>query len=71
MGRGLFNLCKLYGGLKFTKDGKTIEYVFDYDRNECILKSEMDKERWAKSEKAKYEKIKIDMEKSKQQKLEL
>jgi hypothetical protein len=68
MGRGMYNLCKMAGGLKFIKDGITTEFVFDYDRDECVPKSEMDKERQAKSDKAKFEKMKAEFEKLNQQK---
>lgn len=71
MGRGMFNLCKMFGGLTFTKDGETTEFVFDYERNECIPKSEMDKKRKEKSDRAKAKIIKAEFEKLKQQKLEL
>jgi hypothetical protein len=42
---GLRRICKLYGGMKCKgADGKTVEWVWDYVRDEPRLKSDMDKE---------------------------
>lgn len=45
-------LCKLYGAI--TIDG--VKYVWDYAKDEPVKESEMTKEQWAASEKAKYTK---------------
>jgi len=56
---GLARLCKLYGGMSFTdKDGKTVEYVWDYAKDEPRLKGEMTQDELIASERAKWEGMK-------------
>lgn len=38
---GIRNICKIYGGLKVTQNGKTVEYVWDYIKDEPRIKSTM------------------------------
>ena len=56
---GLARICKLFGGIKVTSDGKTVEHVWDYDHDEAVTKDEMPigSDRWKRSEKAKWDKI--------------
>lgn len=42
---GLRNICKAYGGMKVSADGKTIHYVWDYAKDEPVDKKFMTKER--------------------------
>ena len=64
---GLRRICKLYGGMKFKgADGKTVEWVWDYVRDEPRLKSDMDKEARAASERRKYEKLRAEADKKNQ-----
>lgn len=54
---GLRRICKAYGGMRFKgADGKEVVWVWDYRADKPRLKSEMDAERKAASEKAKWEK---------------
>jgi len=55
---GIRRLCKLYGGIKLKgQDGKEVEYMWDYAKDEPRIKSEMTKEEIKASEKAKWEAI--------------
>lgn len=64
---GLRRICKAYGGMKFKgADGKEVHWVWDYKSDKPRLKSEMDAERKAASEKAKWEKAAAAIEKAKQ-----
>lgn len=55
---GLARICKAYGGIRFKgADGKEVLWVYDYKADKPRLKSEMDAERKAASEKAKWERI--------------
>lgn len=57
---GLQILLKLYGKMEVKdENGKRVMWVWDYANNKPRLESEMTKEEWAASEKAKYNKIKI------------
>lgn len=60
-------ICKLYGGMKVTIDGKTVEYVWDYEKDEPVEKSQFTHEQWVKSERKKYEKL-IEQKKKEQAK---
>ena len=51
---GIRNICRLYGGLKVTQNGKTVEYVWDYIKDEPRLKSEMTKEELEANERNKF-----------------
>lgn len=63
---GIKNICKLYGGITFTdQHGNKTEWVWDHDKDEPILKSEMDKQKWELSEHKKWEVIKCKLEKEK------
>lgn len=64
---GLRMICKIYGGLVFRdRHGNVVEYVWDYARDEPRLKSEMDADAKAASERAKWEKHREKIEKDKQ-----
>lgn len=55
---GLRNICKLYGGIRVKKvDGTYDEWIWDYVRDEPRLKSEMDAEKRAASERRKWERV--------------
>lgn len=58
---GLRMICKLYGGMKITQNGKTVNYVWDYAGDEPVPDTEMPvgSERWNASERAKH--IKTEM----------
>ena len=50
---GLRNLCKIYGRLTVKgSNGKEVEYIWDYSKDEPRTKSEMTKEEIAESEKS-------------------
>lgn len=51
---GIRNICKIHGGLKVTIDGKTVEYVWDYIKDEPRLKSDMTKEELEANERFKF-----------------
>ena len=53
---GIRNICRFYGGMTVRgQDGKTVKYLWDYDRDEPVTEEEMkDRERFAKSERAKW-----------------
>ena len=54
---GLRRICKAYGGMRFKRaDGTEDHWVWDYKADVPRLKSEMDAERKAASDKAKREK---------------
>lgn len=56
---GLSRLCKLYGSMEVVgADGKKVIWVWDWVANKARLKSEMTKEEWKASEKAKWETLK-------------
>ena len=38
MGRGMKMLAQIYGGIKFSKDGKTTTYIYDYDKEKLVKK---------------------------------
>ena len=50
---GLRNICRMYGGMKI----QGVDWVWDYAREEPVRKSDMTKEQWVASERAKYAKI--------------
>ncbi len=52
--RGLQKLCKLYGKINI----QGVTWLWDYAQDKARLKTEMTKEQWAASEKAKWEAIK-------------
>ncbi len=64
---GLRRICKLYGGMTVTIDGKTTEYVWDYEKDEPVKKSQFTHEQLVKSERKKYEKL-IEQKKKEQAK---
>lgn len=55
---GLRRICKFYGGMKITKDGKTTEYVWDYIKDEPVEKSKFDAQKKDAAEKRKQERLK-------------
>jgi len=62
-------ICKIYGGLNVTgADGKTVKWLWDYDKDEPVKESELiDKKKrlqaFKKSEKKKWEKYKKELPK--------
>jgi hypothetical protein len=67
MGRGLKMIAEIYGGLSFTRDGKTTKYIYDYVNEELVEESQFTKEQQEASERKKAEKIKAIFEKEKNQ----
>lgn len=55
---GLAKICKTYGEIKISSNGKTIKYVWDYVNDVAVPENEMTQERWAASEKVKWTKVK-------------
>jgi hypothetical protein len=57
---GLARIRKIYGGMKVTADGKTVEYVWDYASDKAVPKEEMPmgSARKMASERVKWEGIK-------------
>lgn len=56
---GLSKICKIYGSMDVTdKNGNKVKWVYDYANDKAVLKSEMTKEQFTESEKAKWESIK-------------
>ena len=51
---GLANLCKLYGRLKVTVDGVTINYVWDYAQDKAVDGATQTREQKMASERAKH-----------------
>jgi hypothetical protein len=51
MGRGMKMLAQIYGGIKFSKDGKTTTYIYDYDKDVLVEESEFKKQKKKKKEK--------------------
>lgn len=56
---GLAKICKLYGSITVTSDGKSVVWVWDHANNKPRLKSEMTQDEIRESEKAKWNKIKV------------
>lgn len=61
---GLSRICKIYGGMKTTSNGKTVNWKWDYANDKVVKDSEMPQgsERWKASEKAKWDSIKSNAE---------
>lgn len=55
---GLRKICKLYGGMKVSSGGKTVEYYWDYKNDKPRIKCEMTHEELIESEKIKWEQLK-------------
>lgn len=61
---GLQRLLKLYGQIDCKgEDGKKVTWLWDYANDKPMLKSEMTKEQWMASEKAKWMKVKEQLDK--------
>lgn len=59
MGQGLTRVLKIYGQIEMvSKEGKKTIWVWDYAKDKAVLKSEMTKEDFIESEKAKYSQFK-------------
>ena len=55
---GLSKILKMYGGMiTKDKDGNKVVWAWDYAENKARIKSEMTKEQFAKSEKARFNKL--------------
>jgi hypothetical protein len=53
---GLGKVLKMYGKMNVTdKNGNKVVWVWDYAENKARLETEMTKEQWTNSEKAKYQ----------------
>ena len=56
---GLSRLCKMYGRIDMKDaDGNKVIWVYDYHNDEPVLKSEMTKDQFTLSEKAKWGRFK-------------
>ena len=66
MGGGLQRICRWYGSM-VVKDnnGKSVRWLWDYVNDKARLESEMTKEEIAASEKAKWEGVKKELDKNK------
>lgn len=51
---GLQKVCRIYGGMIFTKDGQTTEMVWDYFTEKAVNKKDFTREMEKLSERAKY-----------------
>ena len=53
---GLAKICKMYGGMKVTSGGKTVDHVWDYVLDKAVPKEDMPigSERWRASERKKW-----------------
>lgn len=60
---GLARLCKMYGSLEVSADGKKVIWLWDYANDKPRLKTKMTKEEIMVSEKAKWMKAKEDLNK--------
>jgi len=60
---GLAKICKAYGGMTVSANGKTVKYVWDYVNDIARPEGEMTKEEFMSSEKKKYEQIKQQLKK--------
>ena len=56
---GLARVCKMYGGMKIVKDGKTTKMKWDYAKDKAVDETEMPEgsDRWKESERAKWTKV--------------
>jgi len=54
---GIRKICKLYRGITVTVNGKTTEYIWDYEKDEPVEKSKFEQQQRVKSERKKYEKL--------------
>lgn len=55
---GLAKICRMYGSMKVSDNGKTVLWLWDYANEKPRLASKMTKEEIAESERAKYEQLK-------------
>lgn len=62
---GIRRICKAYGGMTVKIDGQTAEYVWDYVKDEPVLKQDFDHARWVTSKHKKNEAVKRKLEKQK------
>ena len=67
MGKGMMMLCKTYGGMVINGE----RWLWDYAQDKPRRESEMKAEEKAASERKKWMKAKNELEKMKQQKLDL
>lgn len=58
MGEGMLKLCKMYGRVKFGED----YYIWDHVQNKPVKETELTKEQWEASEKAKWQEHQKQME---------
>lgn len=58
----LSRICKMYGSMKVSADGQTINYVWDYVADEAVSDKEMPigSERWCASERKRWTDSKIE-----------
>ena len=64
---GLRKICKAFGGMTVTMNGETVEYVWDYEKDEPVEKSKFTHEQWLRSERKKYEALKNKLDQQKAQ----
>ena len=59
MGEGFKRIARAYGGIKFTdKNGKSVDYIYDYKNEDLIESSQFTKDMLDASEREKWRKIK-------------
>jgi hypothetical protein len=66
---GLRRICRMYGGMTVSSNGRTINYVWDYANEEPVNEKDMPmgSKRWEASEKAKHKLLKEQMERDAQE----
>ena len=59
---GLARICKMYGSIEVSDNGKKVIWLWDYVNDKARLKTEMTKDEIMASEKAKWMSIKEQLE---------
>ena len=52
---GLAKICKMYGGMVVSRNGKTVEWYYDHVKETHRIRSEMTHEEWCASERIRWE----------------
>ena len=55
---GLAIICKSFGSMKVSQNGKSVTWLYDYAKDKPRLQSEMTQEEISESERARWERIK-------------
>ena len=59
---GLARICKMYGSIEVSDNGKKVIWLWDYVTDKARLKTEMNKEEIMASEKAKWMAVKAQLD---------